>query len=84
MPKTNTVSLSSRLKVAKDEKEIVALLQEAESFTYASDKTRRRWKRIANVRRSFLSNPTPVKPVAKIEATPAKNKYRHAPKKGKS
>jgi hypothetical protein len=51
----NTPSLKDRIKSAKNQQELVHLLNERSNYTYASGKTRRAWVRAAGVRTAELS-----------------------------
>ena len=60
MKKQIAESLGSRLKKAATETEISMLLTEGEGFKYASNATRNKWKRLAEVRKKVLLTPAPA------------------------
>jgi len=55
------MSIKENIEQAKTGKEIDKLLKQGESFVYASDKTVRRWKRLANAKRKELGIKTTKK-----------------------
>lgn len=59
------MSIKENIEQAKTGKEIDKLLKQGESFVYAPDKTRRRWKRLANAKRNELG----IKPTNKKKKT---------------
>lgn len=50
-------SILDRLKGAKSQEEIQALLEEADDFEFAQESTKRRWKRVAKKRKRELEEP---------------------------
>lgn len=51
------MGLKDRLNVAKSEAELETLMNEGDTYTYASEKTRRHWRRNANNRYNALTTP---------------------------
>lgn len=46
--------LKQRIELANSEQEIFDLLKQGENYAQASDKTKRRWQRVATERTKFL------------------------------
>jgi len=50
------ISLLCRIKQAETENDIACLMKEGAKYSYASDKTRKRWAKAAQTRKSELSD----------------------------
>jgi len=72
------VSMCDRIKNAESASELTDLMTEGAAFEFASDKTRQRWIKAANLRKKELS-----KPEAKPESQPVGKTHKNQPKKRK-
>lgn len=53
------ISFGDKIRNAKSEVIVKNLLEESKKLTYATDKTRRRWKRLATERINAINSPVP-------------------------